>query len=75
MLRQGATLVAIGAVVGLAAAVSLARVFERLLFNVRAVDVSSGLAVIVLMSVALLACVVPAVRATRVDPALALRNE
>jgi putative ABC transport system permease protein len=52
----------------------LSRVFATLLFEVTPVDAASGLAILVLVIVAVLACFVPAVRATRVDPVIALRS-
>jgi len=74
VLRHGATLIAIGTIIGVLLTSGLYRLFRSLLFEVTAFDVSSGLASLALVGVALLACVVPAIRATRVDPVTALRN-
>jgi putative ABC transport system permease protein len=74
VLRHGTTLIAFGAVIGIAATAGLYRLFSSLLYEVTAVDVSSGLAILVLVGAAVLACIVPAIRATRVDPVIALRN-
>jgi putative ABC transport system permease protein len=74
VLRHGVTLVAIGTVIGIAATAGLYKLFSTMLFEVKAVDVSSGLAILGLVAAAVLACVVPAIRATRVDPVTALRN-
>jgi predicted permease len=74
VLRHGATLIAIGTIIGVLLTSGLYRLFRSLLFEVTAFDVSSGLAILALVGVALLACVVPAIRATRVDPVTALRN-
>ena len=72
---NGARLIGAGIVIGVAAAVALQRLVSTLLFGVTAADGASVVAVIVLASVALMACYVPAVRATRVDPLRALRYE
>ena len=72
---QGAKLVAIGLVIGIPAAIGLARLLGSLLFGVSPIDPSSAIAVAVLAVVALAACAVPAIRATRVDPVVALRND
>jgi putative ABC transport system permease protein len=74
VLRHGVTLVAIGTVIGIAATAGLYKLFSSMLFEVKAVDVSSALAILALVAAAVLACVVPAIRATRVDPVTALRN-
>jgi putative ABC transport system permease protein len=76
ILRSGLTLTAVGVLVGLAGAFALTRLLAALLFGVRPTDVltftSMSLAVI---AAALLACYIPARRATKVDPLVALRYE
>ena len=76
VLRQGAVLASSGAVVGLIGAFLLARALRSLLFGVGAADPISytGAAIVMALSV-LVACAVPAWRAARVDPTLALRQE
>ena len=74
--RQGATLVAVGAVAGLACAAASSRVLESLLHGVSSDDLLTfAVAPLVLVAVALVACWLPARRATRVDPIEALRVE
>jgi len=76
VLRQGMTLVLLGVAAGLAGSLALARVIQTLLFRVAANDPSTLVSVSVLLTaVAALAIYVPALRATRVDPVIALRNE
>ncbi len=76
VMGHGLLLAGIGSAAGLMAAFFMSRAVTALLFNVRAVDPLTFSAVpAVLMSVALLACYLPARRATRVDPLVALRNE
>jgi putative ABC transport system permease protein len=72
---NGAKLVAGGVAIGVAAAFALQRLISSLLFGVTAADTASAIAVAVLAGVALLACYVPAIRATRVSPLRALRYE
>ena len=76
VLGQGMSLMAIGIAIGLIGAVAAGRALMSLLYNVGAVDAWAVLiAVFSLLAVALIACCVPARRATRVDPIIALRTE
>lgn len=73
---QGLKVVALGVVVGLVAAIALARAMSSLLFGITATDPLTYLGVaLLLVLVALLACFVPARRAAKVDPMIALRAE
>jgi len=72
---NGARLIVAGIFIGLVASFALQRLVSSMLFGVTAADAASGIAVAVLAAVALLACYVPALRATRVDPLHALRYE
>ncbi len=76
VLRQGMGLVVIGVVIGLIGAVALTRVIGSLLFDVGARDPATFSGVAILLSaVAFIACIIPARRATKVDPMVALRYE
>jgi ABC-type antimicrobial peptide transport system permease subunit len=76
VLKQGVGLIAIGLVLGLAGALATTRFLASLLFGVRATDASSFLGVsALLIAVGLLASYLPARRATKVDPMVALRYE
>jgi putative ABC transport system permease protein len=76
VVRQGLSMAMIGTVIGVAGAFALSRSVQGLLFGVTATDpVTFGAVVVMLLGVALVACYVPAWRATRVDPSTALRAE
>ena len=76
VIRQGMSLVAIGVVLGVAGAFALTRLMRSLLFEVGPVDPLTFVSVsLLLAAVGFIACYVPARRATKVDPLVALRYE
>jgi len=76
VIRQGMALAVAGIVIGLSGAFALTRYLESLLFEVKPADpLTFGVVVLLLLGVSLLACWIPARRATKVDPLVALRAE
>jgi putative ABC transport system permease protein len=76
VLKSGLVLAAIGVVIGLAGAFALTRWMKTLLFSVNPTDAVTLIAVCACVLItALLACLIPARRATKVDPMVALRYE
>ena len=75
-LGGGLKLAAVGVVAGLAASLGLGRLLSSLLYGVETSDVTTLASVAaILIGIAALAALVPAYRASRVDPILALRDE
>ena len=76
VVRQGMILALIGIVVGLTGALALTRVMSSFLFGVTERDpITFGVVAALLIVVAFIACFVPARRATKADPLVALRYE
>jgi macrolide transport system ATP-binding/permease protein len=76
VMRQGLTLVLIGMLLGLCAALALTHLLGGFLYEISALDPFTFASALVLLTIAsVLACWLPARRATRVDPMVALRNE
>ncbi len=76
VVREGMQIAAIGGVVGLAGALAISRVLATLLYGVKATDpLTFGLVALSLCGVALVACYIPARRATKIDPLQALRTD
>jgi putative ABC transport system permease protein len=76
VVRQGMELSAVGIVAGLVGALAVTRVMASLLFGVSAMDAATfAMVPAILATVALAATAIPALRATRVDPVVALREE
>jgi len=76
VIGEGLMMASLGIVLGLAASAGLTRLMASLLFGVSATDPATFVAVtLLLLSVSLLACYLPARRAVKVDPLAALRYE
>jgi ABC-type antimicrobial peptide transport system permease subunit len=76
VVKQGMTLVLIGLAFGIGCSFLATRVMARMLFGVGAHDPLTMISVsLILAAVALIACMAPALKATRVDPIVALRDE
>jgi putative ABC transport system permease protein len=73
---QGLKLIVIGVVIGLGGALAATRVLQSILFNVSPTDPVTFIGITaLLMTISLLACWIPARRASKVDPMVALRYE
>jgi putative ABC transport system permease protein len=76
VLREGGVLVSLGLLIGMAGSFALSGFVASQVYGVSAADpVSYAVGVVVLAAIALLACMIPARRAARVDPMVALRSE
>lgn len=76
VLRQGLMLVVPGVIAGVAVAAALTHLLSSLLFGVSSIDpITFVVLPLILVAVAMVACYIPAFRATRVDPTVALRYE
>ena len=76
IMGQGMKLTLIGLAIGIVGAIAFTRLLRSFLFGVTPTDLMTfGVSAVVLMAIALLACLIPARRATKVDPLVALRYE
>lgn len=75
VLKQGVIITAVGMVLGMVCAIGVSSVVANLLVGVSATDpLTFALITLLLSGMALIACFIPARRATKVDPVLAIRN-
>jgi putative ABC transport system permease protein len=75
-LRQVSVMIAAGLGVGVVSAVGLSRLFQSLLFGISATDaVTYAATALLLLTISILACFIPARRAAAIDPVLALKHE
>ena len=76
VMRHALVLIGIGCTIGLAGSFALTRLISSGLYGVTATDPTTHIAIsALLIAVALLACLIPTLRAVRVDPTIALRYE
>jgi predicted permease len=76
ILREGMIVAGVGVAIGLTASFALTRVVTKLLYGVSATDAATFVGVpLILLGIAVLACVVPARRAARVDPSVTMRGD
>jgi predicted permease len=76
VLKQGLKLISAGLTIGLIASLAVTRVMKNLLFEVSVTDPPTFVVIALILNIiALIACLVPARRATKVDPIVALRND
>lgn len=76
VLIEGLTLATLGVAIGIGGAIVLFRTFSAVLFETSPADpISLATAAVALITVAMVACFVPALRASRIDPLVALRND
>ena len=76
VIKQGLRLVSLGVIIGLIGAFAVTRLLSQMLYGVTASDpITYATVACLLLATAFVACIVPARRATRVDPLVALRHE
>jgi putative ABC transport system permease protein len=76
VLRQAASIISVGLIVGLLGATALSRFLQSLLFDITATDIATYAAIsLLVLLISVIACVIPARRAATLDPVLALKHE
>ena len=75
VMREGAVITGVGIAIGVAGALAAGQVLRRFLFGVAPTDLWTLAVCAVLGTIAALACLLPALRATRVSPLVALRTD